>query len=207
MQRRLHPRVRLRLPARLRWSAPLGQRTDQCETINVSRGGALLCSREAHGVGHPVWVTIPFDPEASGAQPETLARVVRCLRSKTEGVLPWTVATHFEGVAAQPKARRTGNLDAKQNQNGSGNKISLPIHVRPENVPWYEEAMTLEVSRDKLKFVTNREYVFGQRLLVSFGSESESPWSGEGEWKAQVTGIEMEAGKESVCVTLRKKRN
>ena len=67
--------------------------------------------------------------------------------------------------------------------------------------------MTLEVSRDKLKFVTNREYVFGQQLLVSFGSESESPWSGEGEWKAQVTGIEMEAGKESVCVTLRKKRN
>jgi len=198
MQRRQHLRVRLRLPARLRWSAPLGQRTDRCETINVSRGGLLLACNEAHGTGHPLWVTFPFDPDDSGAQPETLARVVRCAespgqiqvqvplpgRAPSRLPAPWIVAMHFDGA---------------------GSKIALPIRVRPEHIPWYEEAMTIEVSPDKLKFVTNREYTFGQRLLVSFVSGSELPWAGDGEWTTKVTGIEMEAGSNLLCVTVRKK--
>ena len=205
MQRRQHPRVRLRLPARLRWSAPLGQRTDQCETVNVSKGGLLLACNEAHGVGHPLWVTIPYDAQAAGAQPETVARVVRCWPAD-EGKLPhWNVAMRFEG-AAQARTRGNGNRAANKNQNGTGNKISLPIRVRLQNVPWHEDTMTLEVSPDKLKFVTNREYAFGQRLLVSFDAGGEAPWSGDGEWETQVTGIEMEAGNETLCVTVRKKK-
>jgi len=42
----------------------------------------LLTCEEAHGVGHPVWVTIPFDPQSSGAQPKTPARVVRWFTGK-----------------------------------------------------------------------------------------------------------------------------
>jgi hypothetical protein len=204
MQRRLHPRVRLRLPARLRWSAPLGQRTDQCETVNVSRGGLLLACEEAHGVGHPVWVTIPFDPQSSGAQPETVGRVVRCLPANEEKLPGWNVAMHFEHVA-HAQTRGNGSIRGDKSQNGAGNKISLPIRVRPLRVPWHEDAMTLEVSRDKLKFVTNRQYTFGQKLLISFGTGGEAPWTGDGEWETQVTGIEMEAGSESLCVTVRKK--
>ena len=207
MQRRLHLRVRLRLPARLRWSEPLGQRTNQCETINVSRGGLLLVSREAHTLGHPLWVTIPFDPHASGVQPESLARVVRCERSDGEkdGKAPgrWFVAMHFERES-HVQSRRDGDLEHDKNRNGSGSKIALPIRVRPEHIPWYEEAMTAEVSKDRLKFVTNREYGFGQRLLVSFAS-GDAPWGTAAEWPTQVTGIEMEAGNDSLCVTVRKK--
>jgi hypothetical protein len=155
-------------------------------------------------VGHPLWVTIPYDPQASGAQPETLARVVRCSPANEEKSSGWNVAMRFEG-AAHGQTRGNGGQAANKNQNGAGNKISLPIRVRPQNVPWHEDTMTLEVSRDKLKFVTNREYAFGQRLLVSFDAGSESPWSGDGEWEAQVTGIEMEAGSESLCITVRKK--
>ena len=114
------------------------------------------------------------------------------------------VALHFEG-AAHSQSRRDGNFETDKNHNGHGSKIALPIRVRPQNVPWYEDAMTVEVSREKLKFVTNREYGFGERLLLSFVSGSEAPWTGEGEWETQVTGIEMEAGSESLCVTLRKK--
>jgi hypothetical protein len=204
MQRRQHPRVRLRLPARLRWSAPLGQRTDQGETLNVSKDGLLLACSEAHGVGHPLWVTIPYDPQASGAQPETLARVVRCSPANEEKSSGWNVAMHFEGTA-HGQTRANGSRAANKSQNGTGNKISLPIRVRPQHVPWHEDTMTLEVSRDKLKFVTNREYAFGQRLLVSFDVGGEAPWSGDGEWETQVTGIEMEAGSESLCITVRKK--
>lgn len=109
---------------------------------------------------------------------------------------------HFEGPE-HTSTRSNGRKGAQVNQNGSGNKISLPIRVRPPNMPWHEEAMTLEVSRDKLKFVTNRQYAFGQRLLIAFGGEA--PWTGDGEWETEVTGIEMEAGHESLCVTVRKK--
>ena len=220
MQRRQHLRVRLRLPARLRWSAALGQRTDRCETINVSRGGLLLACDEAHGLGHPLWITFPFDPEDSGAQPETLARVVRCAESAAESQeqfsgrsrgglharLPgrWIVAMHFE-VASHSQSRRNGNTEADRSQNGAGSKIALPIRVRPKHVPWHEDAMTIEVSADKLKFITNREYTFGQQLLVSFASGNEVPWVGDSEWTTQVTGIEMEAGSDLLCVTVRKK--
>jgi hypothetical protein len=111
---------------------------------------------------------------------------------------------HFEG-AAHSQSRRNGGVEATRSQNGAGSKISLPIRVRPEHIPWYEEAMTIEVSPDKLKFVTNREYTFGQRLLVSFVSGSELPWAGDGEWTTKVSGIEMEAGSNLLCVTVRKK--
>jgi hypothetical protein len=204
MQRRLHPRVRLRLPARLRWSAPLGQCTDQCETINVSRGGLLLACEEPHGVGHSVWITIPFDPQSAGAQPETLARVVRCSPLSAEKLPGWNVAMHF-AETPHTQTKKNGRAGSEKNQNGAVAKISLPIRVRPLHVPWHEDAMTLEVSRDKLRFVTNRQYGFGQSLLISFDASGEAPWTGDGEFETQVTGIEMEAGSESLCVTVRKR--
>jgi PilZ domain-containing protein len=216
MQRRSHIRVRLRLPARLRWSAPLGQRTDECQTINLSRSGVLLACSEQHAPGYPVWVTIPFDAAAS-SQPETLARVLRCERWKQPEAeaAGWKVAMHFEGKAPS-KRSGNGDLRARAQRNGSESLLALPIRVRPFDVPWYEETMTVEVSTEKLKFLTNREYSFGQRLKVAFARDSEPPWKLDGpaagssaaddEWDTQVTGIEMQAGQESLCVTVRKKR-
>jgi hypothetical protein len=164
----------------------------------------LLACKEKHGVGHPLWVTIPFDPENAGAQPESLVRVVRCERCGDGGDPGWNVAMEFEGVSGG-KSRGDGNLDARKKQNGKGTALALPIRVRPASVPWHEEAMTVEVWRDKLQFVTNREYSFGERLLVAFASQGELPWGADGEWETQVTGIEMQAGSESIRVTVRKK--
>jgi hypothetical protein len=205
MQRRQHPRVRLRLPARLRWSAPLGQRTEQCETINVARGGLLLNCSEDHAANHPLWVAFPFDAEASGMQPETLARVKRSAKV-TAGSEParWNVALQFERTAHLPYSGN-GKRVAAEKKNGAGTNFALPIRVRPLHMPWHEEAMTTEILPDKLKFITNREYTFGERLLVSFVPRSEAPWHGDEEWEAEVTGIEMEAGKDSVLVTLRRR--
>jgi PilZ domain-containing protein len=205
MQRRQHSRVRLRLPARLRWSAPLGQRTEQCETINASRGGLLLYCSEEHAAGHPLWVAFPFDAEALGMQPETLARVTRSVKTATgDAPKQWKVALQFEQTARLPFAGN-GKRGAAEKRNGAGKNFALPIRVRPLHIPWHEEAMTTEISPDKLRFVTNREYTFGERLLVSFVSRSEAPWHGDEEWEAEVTGIEMEAGKDSVLVTVRKR--
>jgi hypothetical protein len=164
----------------------------------------LLSCHEDYRPGYPLWVTIPFDHEAAGAQPETLARVVRCSKADGDNRNRWNVAMHFEG-ADDAQSKRNGKHEKHKNQNGTGSRLALPIQVRPLHVPWYEETMTVEVSPDKLKFVTNREYRFGQRLLVSFGSGIAAPWTGSDEWETQVTGIEMEAGNDSLCVTVRKK--
>src|SRR5438067_12322545 len=160
MQRRLHPRVRLQLPARLRWSAPLGQRTEQCQTINASRGGLLVACEEAHRPGNPLWITFPFDSNESNVQPESIARVVRCAKTDDDQAARWNLAIHFEGAAAYDSRRAGGRTGAARAQNGNGNSVAFPIRVRPPHIPWHEEAMTVELSRDRLKFRTNREYHF-----------------------------------------------
>lgn len=164
----------------------------------------MLACKQEHGVGHPLWVTIPFDPENASAQPETLARVVRCEPLRNGDDAGWNVAMEFEGMAGK-RAQGNGNQDARKNRNGKDAALALPIRVRPADVPWHEEAMTVEVGRDKLQFVTNREYSFGERLLVSFASQGELPWGADVEWETQVTGIEMQAGSESIRVTVRKR--
>ncbi len=60
MDRREHHRVQLRLPARLRWTTPFGQKTEVCTTVDVSRGGMLVPCREPHAEGMPLWVTFPL---------------------------------------------------------------------------------------------------------------------------------------------------
>jgi len=203
MQRRQHPRVRLRLSARLRWSAPLGQRIEQCETINASRGGLLVDCHEGHGAGFALWVTFPFDADASAIQPEVPARVVRS-NAACEGTAErWAVALQFERAPGLTGNNGKGSGVARKN--GARN-IALPIRVRPPTMPWHEEAMTFEVAPGKVRFVTNREYAFGERLLISFDARSDAPWSGDEEWEGEVTGIEMDANSDSVTITVRRKK-
>jgi hypothetical protein len=203
MQRRQHPRVRLQLSARLRWSAPLGQRIEQCETINASRGGLLVDCHEGHGAGFPLWVTFPFDPESSAAQPEVPARVVRSNVAGGARTERWAVALEFERAPRLPGNH--GGASGAAKKNGARN-IALPIRVRPPNMPWHEEAMTFEVAPGKVRFVTNREYAFGERLLISFDTRSDAPWSGDEEWEGEVTGIEIDANSDAVTVTVRRKK-
>src|SRR5437899_5056619 len=78
MDNRQHRRVRMRLPVRLRWSAPFGQKIELAETIDVSRSGLLVSMKEAHSCGTNVWVTFPYDHSLRDGQPEVAAQVVRC---------------------------------------------------------------------------------------------------------------------------------
>jgi PilZ domain len=204
MQRRQHPRARLRLPARLRWSAPLGQRIERCETINASRSGLLVDCHQEHSAGHPLWVTFPFDADASAMQPEVLARVVRRDTAGGGQGERWAVALQFEQPGSLPG--RNGQSSGIAKKNGTARNIALPIRVRPPNVPWHEEAMTFDVAPGKVRFVTHREYAFGERLLISFDARSDAPWSGDEEWEGEVTGIEMDANSDSVTITVRRKK-
>src|SRR6267378_3651531 len=78
MDSREHRRVRMRLPVRLRWTTPFAQKIELAETIDVSRGGLLVSTKEPHTSGVPLWVTFPYDASLGDGQPEMLATIVRC---------------------------------------------------------------------------------------------------------------------------------
>src|SRR5260370_35635791 len=76
MDRREHHRAQLRLPVRIRWNTPFGQKTEVCKTLDISRTGLLVPCREAHALGVPLWVTFPEDSSVGDTVPEMLAKAV-----------------------------------------------------------------------------------------------------------------------------------
>lgn len=203
MQQRLHARVRLRLPVRLRWVAPLGQQSEVCETRNVSRGGLLVACHKHHAEGFPLWVTCPFDAAAPEMQPEVLARVVRSQPLQGTDADREGVAVHFEGF------QRPGSSTSKQEpipkaKNGSARSVALPIRVRPSHILWHEEAMTLEVSEDKIRFLSNREYAPGETLLVTFANDDTKPWQGGRDIPSKIVNVEKQPYSTSLVITLKR---
>ena len=240
MDRRAHHRVQLRLPARLRWTTPLGQKTEVCHTVNVSRSGALVPCQETHAEGRSLWVTFPYDAAIPSGQPEILARVVRILgpaaaamRANSNGngadreggggsgdndatnVGKTSAGKTNAGKTADSASRSSdGSLAAivalrfeiapRHRSNGNGNgyrrdverraharqQLAVPIQVRPENVPWYEETMTIDCSAEGLKFRSNREYSPGEYLVISFESLDTSPWQVAAELVLMVARVE-----------------
>jgi hypothetical protein len=229
MDRREHHRVQLRLPVRLRWTTPFGQKTEVCDTVNVSRGGVLVPCQELHAVGMSLWVTFPYDPAIPYSQPEILAKVVRSVESqstearRTNGngaehqvgdrdqERPATKAGKVPEVAVQAADHSRPTVAAlrfeiapRHRSNGNGNghgreqerrasprqQLAVPVRVRPERVPWFEEAMTIDCSTEGLKFRGNREYRPGEYLVVSFESADTSPWPAAKEWILMVARLE-----------------
>jgi PilZ domain len=211
MQRREHHRVRLRLPARIRWATPLGQQTESCVTLDVSRGGLLLRCKNPHLENARVWITFPFDASDQNGQPEIPARVVRCKRSpdndaaKRAPLDPDTldVALCF---APTSHAERNGNGKnfAAERRGSPRYPVSLPLRVRPDYIPWFEETMTLDASSDSLRFLSTREYAQSDRLFISFDAHSQAPWPGGVEFRAQIVRVETMPGKTSLAVVVQR---
>ena len=116
MDRRDHHRVQLRLPARLRWTTPFGQKTEVCTTVDVSRGGVLVPCREPHAEGMPLWVTFPYDNSLIVGQPEVFARVVRAVVLVCEDV-----AKKKNGNSNGHSNSRHKHENGSNGHNGSGN--------------------------------------------------------------------------------------
>src|SRR5712664_21731 len=167
MDRREHHRAQLSLPVRIRWNTPFGQKTEVCKTLDISRTGLLVPCQETHAPGVSLWVTFPYDSSVGDSQPEMLAKVVRV------------------GLG------RNGNGHGKERERRDSPRrpLALPIRVRPEHIPWFEETMTIDVSAHGLRFVSNREYREGERLLVSFDPAALAPWPTASESPVRVVRI------------------
>jgi len=184
---REHRRVRMRLPARLRWTAPFGQRIELAQTVDVSRSGLLLSIKDSHASGVPLWVTFPYDASLSEGQPELLARVTRCSELHTAPAT-FALAIHFEGSG---HAGSNGNLEQRDpERRGSPRRmLVVPIRVRPEHVPWFEETMSLDFSPRGMRFRSHREYAEGELLRIALEDASSTTWPGGGGFRAKVVRV------------------
>jgi hypothetical protein len=224
MDSRQHRRVQLRLPARLRWTAPLGQSVEAGETIDVSRSGLLVSTKVPHAPGVSLWVTFPYDAASGDSQPEVLARVVRCqevvkgirsvsIREKNppavavqredstkreesvrgvgvcEAPAAFAVAIHF---VAKSQAATNGNSLRHDPDRRASPRVALavPVRIRPEGIPWFEEAMTVDFSLQGLRFRSHREYQPGDSLKIAFEESASTPWSGSGEFLSRIVRVE-----------------
>lgn len=223
MDSREHRRVRMRIPVRLRWTTPFGQKIELVETLDVSRGGLLISAREPHACGLRLWVTFPFDSSLGEGQPEMSARIVRC-EETLDVIRASTIREKVQAVSTSA-AERSPKLDqtarplavcdapatfavaiqfdehAHASSNGNGHRheperrgsqrcaLAVPVRVRPQTIPWFEEAMTIDFSATGLRFRSHREYAPGDYLRIAFKESAPALWHGFGEFRSQVVRV------------------
>jgi len=168
-----------------------------------------------------LWVTFPYDPENPDGQPEIPARVVRFRAAdeharasngllKTEGGAAAhandsrlsALALHFD-VAAHLAPNGNGHRRKPERRCSPRRPLALPINVRPPGVPWFEEAMSVDVSTQGMRFLGNREYQLGQHLLVSFKAAA-APWPTDREIYSVVVRIDLVANSSALAVTVQR---
>ena len=208
MDRREHHRAQLRLPVRIRWNTPFAQKTEVCRTLDISRGGLLVPCHEAHAPGVGLWVTFPYDTSLGDGQPEMLAKVVRVRphggngsASIDQNANEQAVALHF-ALSSRTLANGNGHAKEQERRDNPRRPLALPIRVRPEHIPWFEEAMTMDVSAHSLRFLSSREYQEGDRLLLSFEAAASAPWPVASETSARVLRIESVPDSAALAVTI-----
>jgi hypothetical protein len=223
MESREHRRVRMRLPVRLRWTTPFGQKIELGETIDVSRSGLLVSTKEPHTSGVRLWVTFPYDSSPGDGQPEMSARIVRC--GEVLEVIRAANAREKVQTESASAAERSAKLDqlaralaicdapatfavaiqyeehANTSSNGNSHRseperrgsprraLAVPVRVRPETIPWFEEAMTIDFSANGMRFRSHREYVLGEQLKIKFGNSTPTLWLGAGEFRSIVVRV------------------
>jgi PilZ domain len=210
MDRREHHRAQLSLPVRIRWTTPFGQKTEICKTLDISRGGLLVPCLETHATGVPLWVTFPYDASLGEGQPEIMANVVRAAPPRNgNGHEPGGLESNGRALAlhfgSPERVRSNGNghgFTTEQERRESPRRaLAVPVRVRPEHVPWFEEAMTLDISEQGLRFLSSREYQEGQRLLIAFEPMIPVPWP-HAETPACVLRIEARPQSAMLVVTI-----
>ena len=102
-----------------------------------------------------------------------------------------------------PHATTNGNGHRELERRTSPRRLlAVPIRVRPESVPWFEETITLDFSRESVRFLSSREYQPGEHLVVSFEEPSTSPWSSAGEVRSLVVRIDSVPQSPALAVTV-----
>src|SRR5258706_15767264 len=170
MDRREHHRAQLRLPVRIRWNTPFGQKTEVCKTLDISRGGLLAPCQETHAPGVPLWVTFPYDSSMGDGQPEMAAKVVRVTpvsngNGKTSGNgvrHERAVALHF-APSFHPESNGNGHAKEPERRGSPRRALALPVPAGPGPISWFEEERSSGLSAPAVRVLCNRRYQEGAR--------------------------------------------
>jgi hypothetical protein len=202
MDSREYRRVRMRLPVRLRWTTPFGQKIELGETIDVSRGGLLVSTKEPHSAGVPLWVTFPYDSSLGDGQPEVLARVARC-DSGLEAARATDVreTVQSKGASVSERSSKFDQLVHARSISDSPAIFAVAIHLEEQSrgasngnghrqdPERFEEAMTIDFSAKGMRFRSHREYKRGDRLKVAMNGSISTPWARTGEFRSIVVRV------------------
>jgi len=213
MDRREYHRAHLRLPVRLRWNTPLGQKTEVTSTLDVSRAGLRVTCAYPHPVGGTLWVTFPYENSIDDPQPEVLARVVRLgTATETDGDIEGPKAHQLDfggtsallGLRLYPRAYSRGTQKAPQIERRAIPRrvIALPVRVRPQGIPWFEETMTIDISESGVRFLSNREYRVGDVLLLSIDLTLSPRWPSQVDLAFRVVRLEAVPQSTSLSVAV-----
>jgi hypothetical protein len=112
-----------------------------------------------------------------------------------------TVAVRFE-APLHIVANGNGHSGKDERRASPRRPLALPIQVRPERMPWFEEAMTVDVSLEGVRFLSTREYEPGHQLLVSFDPSSTPPWHGARVFRSRVVRVEPVPESSTLAVTV-----
>lgn len=199
IERRFHHRVPLTLPIRLRWAGPFGQTIEVSRTRDVSRNGVLVECAQPHPPGASLWVTFPYDPALPEDPSEFPALVVREERTDS--------GRHRLGIefisSRRSGAGGNGLRKAGEQRSSPRRAISVPVWVRLSEVPWYEEAMTLDLSFEGMRFLSTRLYEPGNHVYVSLRAGTpRSSWNSSRENLALVVRVDPDPRTNQVAVAV-----
>src|SRR5260221_11546028 len=99
------------------------------------------------------------------------ARVVRVGRARNgngsnssgEGSNQRAVGLHF-ALPFRPESNGNGHAKELERRESPRRPLAVPVRVRPEHIPWFEEAMTIDVSAHGCVFLAGRNNKRGKRL-------------------------------------------
>ncbi len=92
--------------------------------------------------------------------------------------------------------------DGAERRGSARRTLAVPVRVQPERIPWFEEAMAMDVSAKGMRFRSHREYAPGDHLKISFQNGASAPWHGAGEFLSKVVRVALVPGSITLDVSV-----
>ena len=103
---------------------------------------------------------------------------------------PATFAVAIQlGEQAHAASNGHGSRREPERRSSPRRALAVPVRIRPEQIPWFEEAMTIDFSARGMRFRGHREYELGDRLRITFVDSTSTPWHGTGEFRSTVVRV------------------
>jgi len=68
----------------------------------------------------------------------------------------------------RPESNGNGHVKERERRHSPRRPLAIPVRVRPPHIPWFEEAMTIDISAQGLRFSKQPRISGRESLLVSF---------------------------------------